>query len=67
MRKISGPKIWSCKFFEKSHVCSRVAHDDNMGHNDYDPVDDDFINNRDDADNYEASDDDDDPSIVCDI
>ena len=38
-----------------------------MGHNDYDPVDNDFINNRDDADNNEASDDEDDPSIVCDI
>ena len=38
-----------------------------MGHNDYDPVDDDFINDHDDADNNEASDDEDDPSIVCDI
>ena len=38
-----------------------------MGRNNYDPVDDDFINDRDDADNNEASDDDDDPSIVCDI
>ena len=38
-----------------------------MGHNDYDPIDDDFINDHDDADNNEASDDDDDPSIVCDI
>ena len=38
-----------------------------MGHNNYDPVDDDFINDHDDADNNEVSDDDDDPSIVCDI
>ena len=21
--KISGPKIWSCKFFDKSHVCKQ--------------------------------------------
>ena len=28
MCKISGPKIWSCKFFDKSQVCA-VDVDDN--------------------------------------